>query len=1077
MRCLLAPLNTITPFDGFLIEMNSTKRLARRINLLSSLSIAVLFATTLVDARYVSADDSISFTRDIRPILSTNCLQCHGPDEKHREADLRLDDKEGIMATFGDQDGEGLERILTDDEDLQMPPPESGLELKSAEIELIKRWIKSGASYESHWAFEPVKSPKAPQPSDQHQSWVKNEIDKFVLARLLSAGLSPNAEADKERLLRRVTYDLTGLPPTIEEIDAFLNDKSPNAYEKVVDRLLGSRAYGERMALNWMDAARYGDTSVFHADGPRDMWAWRNWVINAYNDNMPFDQFSIKQLAGDLIPGGDWKDKVASGFNRNHGTTDEGGAIAEEYRVEYVIDRVKTTSTIWLGLTMECGQCHSHKYDPISQQEYYQFFAFFNQTSDPGMQTRRGNQTPTIAVPNEANEKLAAELKIKVDELNRKLAERKKNLEPEFQKWLAVASKEKKAAPMPAGLGFHWTMDETKGKKVSDAVDPNRQGNVAGKPVFKPGKLGNALELNGSTHVNLGNINNFERDASFSMSAWIKWNKKDGAIFSKMKNGGDYRGYDMLISGGHIEFHLVNNWPGNALKVRAKTRIKENQWQHICVTYDGSAKAAGVKIYYDGVNQAWDIQQNGLKDTTITDAPFLIGQRTGGAPLKGMLDELRIYNRNLSEVEVKTLAGSDGLRELLVIEPDKRTPAQLTTLRNHFFNSVDKPSAALTKQIADGQRRQTELAKPLTTVMVMQEMPKPRMTYILDRGDYASPKKDKVISPGTPAFLPPMGKELPANRLGLAKWITDPQNPLTARVTVNRYWQLFFGKGIVESAEDFGTQGQTPTHPELLDYLASDFAKHGWNVKRTLKMIVMSATYRQSSAATAKKIANDPRNILISRGPRFRLMGEFIRDGALAAAGLLNSQVGGPSVKPYQPPGLWNEVSLNGGLRFKRDSGDKLYRKSMYIYWRRSAPMPSMSIFGTPSREKCVVRRAKTNTPLQALVTLNDEQFVEAARFMAERVMTDKSLKDTRAQIVRMYRLSAGVKPSDKTLNMLLKTFNEEKAFFAKTADAAKQLLATGEKKRNESLDASAHAAMTIIAGIIMNLDESLTRG
>lgn len=1024
----------------------------------------------------IPADDSLSYTRDIRPILSGKCVQCHGPDEEHRAADLRLDVDDGIAYAFRDG-GEGLDRILSTEEGYQMPPRSSHQEIEPQEIELLKRWVEAGAPYETHWAFEPPRPAELPAVDPQYQSWVKNEIDALVLAKLQAAGLQPNEQADRERLLRRVTYDLTGLPPTIEEIDRFLNDASPNAYEQVVDRLLASRAFGERMALNWMDAARYGDTSVFHADGNRDMWAWRDWVIQAYNSNLPFDQFTIKQLAGDLLPDADWRDHVASAFNRNHGTTDEGGVIPEEYRVEYVVDRVKTTSMVWLGLTMECGQCHSHKYDPISQKEYYQFYAFFNQTTDPGMQTRNGNQAPIVEVPNEANADRIRQTEAELQKLQTALADHQQQAEPDFQKWLAAAAEQKQAAPLPAGLAFHWNMDQHEGNRISDAVDSGRTGQVNGRVAFQPGKLGQALELNGSTHVDLGDINSFDRDQALTLSAWINWQKKDGAIFSKMTNGDGYRGYDVLISGGRIEFHLIHNWPDNALKVRTRAAIKENQWQHICVTYDGSGKASGVKIYFDGAEQPWDIEQDGLQDTTITSAPFLIGQRHQGAPLKGLLDELRVYHRALSEVEVKTLAGEDGLRELLVLRPEERTDAQLATLRDHYFQAVDPRAQELSAQITAQQRQLGELKKPLTTVMVMKEMDQPRMTYILERGHYASPKKDEVIQPGTPAFLPPMGEQDPPNRLGLARWIVSPDNPLTARVTVNRYWQMFFGRGLVETAEDFGTQGSNPTHPELLDYLARDFVDQGWDIKRMLKKIVMSATYRQSSAATADKIARDPRNELFSRGPRFRLMGEFIRDGALAAADLLVDEVGGPSVKPYQPPGLWNEVSLNGGLRFQRDAGEKLYRRSMYIYWRRSAPMPSMSIFGTPSRETCVVRRAKTNTPLQALVTLNDEQFVEAARFLAQRVLLQQDLPDPRSRIIRAYRLVAGVRPSAEALELLMTTFEQEQQHFADHPDAALKLLSTGEKKRDESLEPAAHAAMTIVAGIILNLDESLTRG
>lgn len=1022
--------------------------------------------------------DSLSFTRDIRPIISTNCLQCHGPSEKDREADLRLDREDGIAKAFRGSgkavaDLEGIARILSKDEDFQMPPKRSHRELKPADILKLQSWAEAGAPFESHWAFEHPVKPPLPQPLAT--TWVNNPIDHFVLNQLKAIGLQPNPQADRERLIRRVTYDLTGLPPTIQEIDDFLNDKSKTAYETVVDRLLRSKSFGERMALPWMDAARYGDTSVFHADGPRDMWAWRDWVIESYNNNLPFDQFTIKQIAGDLIPDATWRDKVASGFNRNHGTTDEGGAIAEEYRVEYVVDRVKTTSTIWLGLTMECAQCHSHKYDPISQTEYYQFFAYFNQTTDPGMQTRNGNQKPILAVPNEANQPLAEKAKSEGEQLKKQLAEHIKKINEPFQIWMVAAAKDADQSPEPKDMSFHLKMDETKGNRVTNSVDPSKTGVIKGKSSFKAGKIGNGIDLNGSTHVNFGEINGFDVNDPFTLSAWLYWDKKDGAIFSKMNNGGNYRGYDTLISGGHLEFHLVSTWPTDALKIRTESRLKEKSWQHVCVTYDGSAKAGGVRVFFDGIPQKWKVEKDQLKSTTITNAPFLIGQRNNGTPLKGMLDELRVYPRTVSELEVKVLAGLTGINELLAIPSAERTPQQVESLRQHYLSAVDKQYQQFKKKIATAEKTVADLAKPLTTVMVMQEMEKPRMTYVLDRGHYASPKKDNVIKPGTPAFLPTQKEELPSNRLGLAKWIVDRENPLTARVTINRYWQMLFGRGLVETSEDFGTQGSTPTHPKVLDWLAVEFMESGWNIKRTLKLIVMSATYRQSSMASPQKLAKDPENKLFSRGARFRLMGEFLRDGALSSAGLLNTKVGGPSVKPYQPPGLWNEVSLNGGLRFKRDAGENLYRKSMYTYWRRSAPMPSMAIFGTPSRDKCVVRRAKTNTPLQALVTLNDEQFVEAARCLAERVLKQK--KTVREQIILAHRLVAGTTPGKKTIDLLEKTFREEQLFFKKHSTEASDLLATGERKRDEALEIATHAAMTIVSGILLNLDEALSRG
>ena len=675
--------------------MNMTMRIPN----LHSLICVFLLSTMNIAA---DADQPINYTRDIRPIISSNCVQCHGPDQEKLEADLRLDREAGIAQAFRDG-GEGIERITSTEDGFQMPPKESHLELKPADIELLKNWAKSGAPFSSHWAFEKPSKPTAPKPSNL--TWAKNAIDHFALDHLKASGLSPNQEADRERLIRRVTYDLTGLPPTIKQIDAFVNDPSGNAYEKVVDRLLASPAYGERMTLSWLDAARYGDTSVFHADGRRDMWAWRNWVIDAYNDNMPFDQFTIKQLAGDLIPEGTWQDKVASGFNRNHGTTDEGGAIAEEYRVEYVVDRVKTTSTIWLGLTMECAQCHSHKYDPISQKEYYQFYAYFNQTADPGMQTRNGNQTPIVNVPNESNAPLADKAKAELEVLKKKLLDHTKAAEKPFQDWLAATSKESNKSMMPAGLDFHLKLDETKGKKVSDVIDAKRVGVIQGKPIFKAGKIGGAIELNGSTHLNFGQVNDFDRNEAFSISAWFLWNKKDGAIVSKMTNGGNFRGYDMLISGGHLEFHLISTWPGDAMKIRTKNKLRENTWQHVCLTYDGSSKSSGAKIYFDGVLQQHDIEQDGLKGTTKNDVPFLIGQRNNGAPLKGLIDDIRVYSRNLSEAEVKTLTGENGLRKLLAIESTKRTPAQNKTLKDHYFTSIDKQYQSLSKQINDKQKQ------------------------------------------------------------------------------------------------------------------------------------------------------------------------------------------------------------------------------------------------------------------------------------------------------------------------------------------------------------------------------------
>lgn len=1033
----------------------------------------------------LSADEAkVQFNRDIRPILSNHCFHCHGPSEEDRAADLRLDQREAAIADLGGyhaiQPGnrnksELWSRVTSDDEFTQMPPPETKKELTKAEIELLGKWIDQGAEYQSHWSFIPPQKPKVPEVT--HDDLVKNPIDAFVFKRLEQAGLKPAAEADRETLLRRVTFDLTGLPPTLEEIDAFVNDDSPNAYEKVVDRLLQSPAFGERMALAWMDAARYGDTSVFHADGPREMWIWRDWVIDAYNNNKPFDEFTVEQLAGDLLPEPTLDQLVATAFNRNHGTTDEGGAIAEEYRVEYVVDRVKTTATVWMGLTMECGQCHDHKYDPISQKDYYEFYAFFNTTADRGMQTRRGNAEPKIDIPNRAAEPRLKELDKLMAEANAKLSQRAKAVEPEFQQWLAKQTENADSANLlPTGEVAGYPLNDSKGKQVANTANADKPGHIkGGNPKWIEGQVGGALELDGRTFVDLGDVADFERDQAFSYGAWIYAETPNGAPIAKMDDGNQHRGFDLFMAGGAVAAHFIHQWPSNALKVTTKAKLPLKKWQHVFVTYDGSGKAAGVKIYFNGKEQPWNIEQNCLSKSIRTKKPLYLGQRSGSSQFKGKLDEVRVYPRALSAAEVQALAGQDPIKPLLAIKPEERTPEQRKTLRNHYLQQFDEPTKQLRKELAQFRKEHAELSKPLTSVMIMKEMPNPRATYILERGHYASPNKEEVIQPSTPESILPFG-DRPKNRLGLAQWLTDPNHPLTARVAVNRYWQMLFGTGIVETMEDFGSQGSWPSHPDLLDWLAVDFVESDWDIKRKLKQIVMSHTYRQSSKVTRELHERDPENRLLARGPRFRLQAEFVRDQALAVSGLLVDQVGGPGVKPYQPPGLWNEVSLSGNVRFVQDHGDKLYRKSMYTYWKRSAPAPSMLIFDAPTREACTVRRPRTNTPLQALVTLNDPQFVEASRKLAARMLLEggNSVAD---RVTFAYRLATGKRPSEATLQVLRETFEQELARFERDRERANALLSVGESERNQEFDAAEHAAYTILASMILNLDATLTRG
>ncbi len=1040
---------------------------------------------------------AVRFDRDIRPVLSDNCFHCHGPDEGQRQAELRLDLK---ADAFADRDGPAAfrpgdpvgsaawQRITSDDPDLRMPPPDSNKQLTPPQIALIKQWLEQGADWTEHWAF--VAPQKPPVPTVKRTSWPRGPIDHFVLARLEQEALQPAAEADRRTLIRRLSFDLTGLPPEPADVERFVADASPSAYERVVERLLASRHYGERMALMWLDAARYGDTSVYHADGPREMWAWRDRIVQAYNENQPFDQFSIDQLAGDLLPDPSIQQQVASGFNRNNGTTDEGGAIAEEYRVEYAVDRVKTTSTVWLGLTMECCQCHEHKYDPISQEDYYRFFAFFNVSADGGMQTRGGNAQPLVQVPDPAKQARLPALLAQLAAHEQSIREHEAAVEPEFRKWVVkkeLEIRDGSPSPAPAGLLLDFPLNEGQGSEVADASNVPREGipqeggqprkgRVKGKSKWVATRFDQGLELDGATFVDLGNVADFERTDSFSYGGWVRTDAKpSGALLARMDDPNAYRGYDLLLSDGFLEVHLVHNWPTNAIKVRTKKRLAAGKWQHLLVTYDGSSKAAGVTIYVDGQPWEWNIEQDGLSDSIRTDKPLFIGSRHTSGRLKGVVDQVYVFGRALDATEVQTLAMASPLAPILSLPAEQRTAEQVQTLRHYFLRNDDARYRSLIEQQEALRVEEADLHKPLTSVMVMRDMPQPRATFILNRGSYSSPT-DRQVEPGTPSILPPMPADAPRNRLGMARWLFDPRHPLTARVAVNRYWQMLFGTGLVATPEDFGSQGEYPSHPELLDWLAVDFRESGWNVKRMLKQIVMSAAYRQGSSASPELRQLDPENRLLARGPRFRLQGEFIRDNALAISGLLVPESGGPGVKPYQPLGLWKEVGLGGNPVFVQDHGDKLYRRSLYTYWKRSAPPPAMQLFDAPTREKCVVRRPRTNTPLQALVTLNDVQFVEAARHLAQRMLHEGG--DTPSERTDLaYRLAVARPPSPTEQQVLLEVFQESLEHYRNDLEAAKKLLAFGESKRDESLDVAEHAAWTVVAGMILNLNETLTRG
>ena len=1023
----------------------------------------------------------ISFNRDIRPILTNHCYQCHGPDEQHREADLRLDDAASALAP---RDGSPvivpgqpkrsvlISRITSPDNDIVMPPRELKKDLTPEQIETLVQWIQDGAEFEEHWSFQ---SPQRPTPPTTESTWPQNPIDHFVLSQMQDLNLSPNDPASREILIRRITLDLTGIPPTIDEIDAFLADKTPDAHSRLVQRLLQSPKFGERMAVDWMDAARYGDSSVFHADGPRDMWAWRDWVISAFNNNKSYKDFTIEQIAGDLLPTPTVDQQIASGFNRNHGTTDEGGAIAEEYRVEYIVDRIKTTSTVWLGLTLECAQCHDHKYDPFTQEEYYQLFAYFNQASDKGMQTRRGNEPPIVQVLNPRNQDKIPIEKEQLAALQNQLTKYRAQANDQYDTWLAdLVAKATKGPILPPGRIAFVDFTEQQGAEITALSDPPTKGKYIGTPKWLSGEDVQAIILDGQSHVDFGkDLANFEGTEEFSIGASIKPDKSlTGAILSRMKDSNNFKGYDFLLSGGNVEIHIIHQWAGDAIKVSTKEKVKADTLQHIMFTYDGSQKASGISVYFDGVAQQLNVQQDSLTNSIKADTSLKFGKRDNSLNFKGEIHAVSFYDRKLTAEEVKLDAGQDALTPILVKSADDRTEEEEKILQDRFF-SQDKTHIQFTKQIADQQTRITELNKPLTSVMVMGDVATMRPTFVLDRGNYASPRKDKEILPGLPSAISIDTTELPQNRLGLAQWLTDDQHPLTSRVTVNRIWQMFFGQGIVKTTGDFGSQGESPTHPELLDWLAVEFVESDWDLKHLIHLITTSATYQQSSHATPTSLKVDPQNRYYSRGPRFRLQAEFIRDTALSASGLLLNQIGGPGVKPFQPDGLWNEVSLSGNVRFKQDTGANNYRRSMYTYWKRSAPAPAMTIFDVPTREKCVVQRPRTNTPLQALVTLNDPQYLEAATALAKRLQSHHS--DPHEQIKYGYRLVTGRHAKQSTVRILNEYLQQELQRFKKTPDAAAKLLKLeGDSLPQQTLE---QAALTLLSNLLLNLDATITRG
>jgi hypothetical protein len=1019
--------------------------------------IMLLCSMSVADAE----ETRLHFNRDIRPILSNKCFRCHGFDEKGRKGDLRLDQREAAIATRDGkqaivpgkpQQSELIHRIDTTDTDDIMPPPESKFSLTAAERETLRRWIAEGAEYEAHWSLLPPTS--ATLPEVKRADWSRNEIDRFILARLEKEGMPPSSEAARETLLRRVSFDLTGLPPTLAEIDTFLADKDSQAYERAVDRLLASKHFGERMAVEWLDAARYADTNGYFGDKTRSLWPWRDWVIDAYNRNLPFDQFTIEQIAGDLLPNATTAQRIATGFNRNHMANNESGIIDEEYRVEYVADRLETTGTTWLGLTIGCARCHDHKYDPITQREFYQLFSFFNNVPESGL-IKADNPPPVLSVPSQEQE----------NELKR-LAAATQQAERDFQPFTAalqqqIAEWEKTAAmllpPSPTKqLAAHFSFD--------GQIDAKHFGTSL---VFQNGILGQSAKFDATQHAEWEGT--FDTDAAWTVGLWLMADTSLSGVLSKIEPEGRRRGFEVIWQKGRFQINLVSKWGTDAIELVTQEPVSSKKWHHLVISHDGTRRAAGMRVYIDGLPAATKIMTDSLTGSTASSEPLRIGRRDASLGFYGQLDELRLLQRPTTADEAEAWFWSERLRGIAAIAAAKRSAADTTLLQDWFVeHHADAPTRAAHQRVHKTKAAETELRESIPTTLVMQEMAIPRKAHLLTRGQYDHPAEE--VRPGVPASLSEWPKDAPANRLGFARWLASKENPLTARVAVNRLWLQCFGEGLVRTVNDFGLQGEAPSHPELLDWLAVRFMQSGWDVKAMLKLMVMSATYRQSSTYSAR----DPSNRLLARGPSFRLSAEMVRDQALAVSGLLVPKIGGPSVRPYQPPGLWEAVSYNGEETYVPDSNAGLWRRSLYTFWKRQSPPPALLTFDSPTREKCTVRRARTNTPLQSLVLLNDETYIEAARVLAAWVLAQASSESEKLALA--FRRVTSRTPDAEELKQLSGLLGRQRARFAADHEAAKKLIAAGTSTRGKNIDPVELAAWTLTLHALLNLDETITR-
>ncbi|MFT6238694.1 MAG: hypothetical protein ACJAQT_000769 [Akkermansiaceae bacterium] len=1049
-----------------------------------------IFLFPLLAARTLSGaelPDIIDFNDHVQPILSENCYQCHGPDSSTREpkkSPLRLDREEFAFLARksgkptiikGDPNASDIiKRIISTDVNNVMPPPESHKKpLKPHEVALLKKWVEQGAPYEEHWSF--ISPTKATPPASD---WAHTPIDHFIAAKQREKNLTPSPPEDPARLLRRLTFDLTGLPPTPAEVSAFREMAAmdlPAAVEMTVGKLVTTDAYAEHFARHWLDAARYADTHGIHIDNYRTIWPYRDWVIESFRQNMPFDQFTREQIAGDLLPNSSLDQKIATGFNRCMPTTGEGGAIAKEYEAIYAADQASTTSAIWLGLSTGCAACHDHKFDPISQKDFYALTAFFRNTTMDAMDKNKADHPPNIFAPLLNDRRLWKSIDREIASADQAITKRRREAQPDFQVWLAAQDPTAPSGPVlipEASLPL--IVSE---KKITATINGEEKTfNFPHKTTNAPG-LGDVANISG-INVPLGDLATFDARDQVTFGGFIYLDgSANGAVISRMDSSSDYRGWDLWLENSHLGSHIVDQWPDKAIKAVTTAPLERRKWHHVMITYDGSATPdQSLTIYVNGKAAPLKYSYIGKVDSLLTKVPTRLGARhpdievTGTASFHGF----QFFKRKLTPSEIEQSSQKSDHSQLLAVPADERTDDQNKALLDHYIQNIDAPTKELLARKNTLVEQKNSLRANGSPTLVMEEKKEDAFAHILDRGEYAL-EKEKVFA-DIPEVFQNKKSGSKKSRLDLADWLVSDNNPLTARVTVNRLWYYFFGRGIVETTEDFGIMGARATHPDLLDYLAIELVESNWNLQHVVKLITSSATYQQSEKTTSANREKDPTNILLWRSPRHRLEAEQLRDLALASSGLLVEKVGGPPVKPYQPGNIWDAVAMKeSNTRFyKQDAGDALYRRSIYTFWKRTAAPPSMEILNAPTREVFCVRRDRTNTPLAAFVTMNDPQFVEAARALATTALKANQSFSHRLDHITMALMARTL--DNKEQEVVKTALDHHLKHYQENPDLIDPFLTVGESKPDTSLNKAALAAWTLISSQIFNLDETLTK-